>query len=1506
MDTAEQEQKQEKERPEVRPLAVYGQTVVDLFAGDLDLHGPVCLLPIYNRDQVLCQESYQEFFLHAQEKWSEALRAVALLQENLAEERRLVAAAGPASAKGVRTPILDRYTTFQEAIRSGDEEGIEDNPFLKLTRMIFHLNMQAAQGTMREAITEVMEKRERMALQAIPPIREIWRAVDKKRKGGRGVGRKLADSLRALIIGLKPFISILLFVLSSVTTFRGINELLQLPVTQSLFGTLFAGIKGEAARYVVGVAVGLGLSLAILDFKGRLFQGFAETGRFWRGLLHALGVNPRWIVLATFLTFFSIYTNYDGIVSLVSKQGELQKQWTEIKGRVELVLGDEQTANPDHPQTLFGLKKALELTVRQAIGTFVKLPEDELSGIASSQDPRKGPRYWAKHFVVFGGHVEGTIDLAHVYAASETARNVNAILLGSKLDFSKGIEEKIRTLTARYTLHFATTSRSIQDDLDKLDRIMRPSERSVAEMRRFMTLEYYDINALVQHITASFEENKRVYDEVATELNKLIRSHIAVLRQVDKYGNTPQVDYHISATVDVPAIEGIAALKRGVIPVATHKDIAALNRFLADEYGKTMAGFILMAILLFSISLDLGELLLFIGFTLRIARRDEKLLEQRLAAIAAWNDTLIDKVRGVFEKKEIWFSLLSWLPRPSEILMRDATFMWLYSMDGELRHQGTRAEPWTRWWVWFSRLFSATVRKEACYGLQAWDRALDRIQKRLDRDKCQFLGILYPGLRWDDKLQSLPFTQLGLRIAQGMKQGQARFERSLRGFCGTHLCKRFSAHVRAREEIKSRTQRDFENTLSLAYKELDPQTRRKRQEGGAPVAVPGGGGMTGGKAVCPDCGTPGLIQAWRCVVVKGSDSCPIDLPVEDRWLSALQRRVIHVLVYSVFCPLWWAHRWLFSVAFVNDEKVFPWSRKKWLYDFCISNKGQIDRRKIRPGDKKDHVDFEYILSKITALRGEKIGTVVRKLEAFDGDWARAWKLSICHYEDILKNIEDEARMIRGLGKDARDVAGEMRLYNRSVSLGSLLYYESPHDFSLLEQFKTIEAQIEDALERVDDVGLLDRKKSHLTGEIEETCADVNRLLVKIKTGLVSGDVDYQSWKIVGGDKVYQQVTEEMEGILKAVREFREGDIVEQGAPGVAALGQMLKRSQQLRDQLMDAKVALSHPVVRSGAAVGDQNIGHPAASPTRSPLEPTNGETPPIWSAPELTGGRSTTTRPGSGPGHGATSTPRPGDEPLGGRWTGLRGDHELLAGRSAPAPFVIDTTRDETVAARGTPDPARDDGRVSPDSAPEIPLPTGEARDLFPERESIRNSNREDWAIAVRGGNRATPFREKIPAATRLERAGYMVARSQPKGRMGLPAKESPPLFSPFRSHAESIGSRRETERSQIRLGSEFTTAEGVVYQGTTEDVSITGVRMRLPSGELDPRTRGVTTGAIGTFRFLHLQGEAGFPCRVVRVVGDDITLAIHEDTSRYGLLVMQEILSRHKVDTPRSGRDP
>ncbi|MEO5370365.1 MAG: PilZ domain-containing protein [Magnetococcus sp. DMHC-1] len=1381
-----------KEKRDPKPLAVYGQTVVNLLSADANTEAPVCLLPIYNRDQILCQESYQEFFLHAQDLWSDTLRAISLLQDNLAQEKALLAAADPAQSNKIQTPILDRFQTFQKAINTGDEESIEDNPFLKLTRMIFHLNMESAKGVLLDNMTKAFAKRERMNMHPIPTPREIW-----KFSGGRhpSFGRRVTATVRWLIIGTKPFISILLFLLSTLTTFRGVNELLQLPITEKMFGTLFQGLSGETARYIVSLAVGISLSLAILDFKGRLFQGLAEKGRLWKGLFHAVATNPRWIILATGLTLFSIYTNYDGIVSLVSKQGELQKQWIDIRGRVEQVLGNERTANPDNPQTLHGLKMALNLTVNQAVHTFTRLPEDELLGIASSQDPRKGPRYWAKHFVVFGGYTEGTVDLPRVYANTENSRQVNAILLGSGLNFNKSIEEKIRELATRYSQHFNKTNQEIHQNLQKLDEIMKPKDRSWFELRRFMTLEYYDINVLMQKITSAFEENKRVYDDVATDLNRLIHQHVTVLRQVDKYGNTRPVEYTISATVDAPAIEGIEALKKGVIPVATHKDITALNRFLSDEYGATQAGILLMGILLFSISLDLGELLLFTRYTIRIAKKDEKVTENKANLVSVWNDEFLGRVREFFEKKEVWFALLSWLPRPSEILMRDALFLWLYKMDSELQFSGCKTSLWIKWLIWLRRLFRSTIRKEICYGFQAWDRALDRIEHNLEKYNGQFLGILYPGLYWDNKLNKLSLVQLGNRLTNGMKQGQERFELSLKQSCGGSLCNKIVTREKGIKESKSRLQKDFEMTLNNAFRELDPQARRKRKEHRQGSNIPAK--YSGNKQPCSACGKPGFRHAWRCMILRLNDGCQHDMQ-NDPYILILQKNIVYFLIYYIYCPLWRGTHLLFMVSFIHENHLFPWSRRKFLYDFCISNRGRTEKNRMKSAEKNSIVDIENILTRIPLFRTDKINKVRDKLDSFDEDWAKSWKLSILHYEKVIKEIEEEARMIRGLGKDAHDVADEMLLYENNSSLGSLLYYESPHNFSLLEQFKVISAQVEDALERLDEIETLNLKKRQFCQEIEETCTDVNRLLIKIKMSLASGDVDYHNWKLVDGDKIYQLVADEIQKIQETSRTYLHRDVVDQSNDILAQLNQMVSRTHQLRNQLMDAKIAISHPIIRPGM--------------------------------------------------------PR----------SGLS-----TSGRESVLPLILDEqTRQEEMLLH----PSRMD----------TPIPLATRKEEINILGEIDNlPGKENWALAIRSQNKGTKPARFGTLQTEQDKPSLM--ENMELTIIQTPAQGLAP---------KKFTSRREAERSLLKTMAEFITRQGVSFRGTTEDISIVGVKMKLVGSGA-----GLREGMQGTFRFMRFLEDAGFQCRVVRIQGKNVMVTIESDTSRFGLLVMQEILSQHQV---------
>ncbi|MBF0154414.1 MAG: hypothetical protein HQL64_11800 [Magnetococcales bacterium] len=229
---------------------------------------------------------------------------------------------------------------------------------------------------------------------------------------------------------------------------------------------------------------------------------------------------------------------------------------------------------------------------------------------------------------------------------------------------------------------------------------------------------------------------------------------------------------------------------------------------------------------------------------------------------------------------------------------------------------------------------------------------------------------------------------------------------------------------------------------------------------------------------------------------------------------------------------------------------------------------------------------------------------------------------------------------------------------------------------------------------------------------------------------------------------------------------------------------------------------------------------------------------------------------------------------------------------------------------------------------APRIEEPPSEEgiRSLFPAKENIKNSSKDEWAIAIRGqkagggyvASRATPMEKRAPSLARddhkerhpvLHPTPDVVTRppieasSRPAvGVFTRPAAETPsrpavetpscPTAETPSRPTEEIASRRGGERSVLKTAVEFVTQAGVVYRGATEDVSIVGARMTLSQV-----AHGLQEGMQGTFRFARLADDAGFPCRLVRIKGSEIMLTIHGDTARFGLLVMQEILSHHKV---------
>ncbi|MBF0584694.1 MAG: hypothetical protein HQL80_10755, partial [Magnetococcales bacterium] len=520
--------------------------------------------------------------------------------------------------------VQAHFVAFQAAIQTGDETSLVGNPFYELTKLVFQQNLAGAKRLFEASHADLM---------ASPPepvpllrsFREIWfdrqapaiQAAQARGGAGltappqkvrmMGLAKKLSDQIDTWMGLGKVIVAIILFFGSSFTTGQGINDLLQSQEASELFGGLFDGREAELLRYGLAVLVGLLLSSAILDYKDRIFSSIAEEGGVLRGIRTAILRYPRWMILATILTGFSIRTNYDGIVSLISKKADLAQQSEQIRTRVKRALGSQFFVNAVEPDDLHDVQGLLRNATNDSIEKFNQVPEDEVSGVASSGDPRKGPRYWGKYFIVNGGYEPGVRDVAHS-TQSLTAGfsgRIDDMLRESGLDLRTSAADKIKALRKRYDDHLQKTKAQVEEGLDRLHGLMEMRGYSLEEIKRVFALEHYQINDLVLSMANALEENKNEYERVALELNRLTDAYVAVLQQVDKSGAASRREYHIEGKLAIPDLDAIKELKNTQIPKAKHKSFAELKEFLAGEYGVALANSLLLAILFVSVCMDL-------------------------------------------------------------------------------------------------------------------------------------------------------------------------------------------------------------------------------------------------------------------------------------------------------------------------------------------------------------------------------------------------------------------------------------------------------------------------------------------------------------------------------------------------------------------------------------------------------------------------------------------------------------------------------------------------------------------------------------------------------------------------------------------------------------------------------------------------------------------------------------------------------------------------------------
>ena len=748
------------------PLFIrYGNMVDQCFQPDLAADAQIAIFPLVVKGvrsgRVTFGDDEKPIDTYADPaQLASARKRVTQLRETLNKE----------ASDGAPGPTARKLQEFRNGLQRGSERMLEENPFYELTILFYRINLTAMQRAFAALDSEAMQNPPR-SIKVSRSLRHIW-----GRQSMTTFGQRLAETLGKLFSVGKIGFGMLLFAGSTMTTAKGVTDLVQLQGFIDLFGDGLAGSEGENARFALSIFIGLALSSVILDFKSRLFQGIAETGKVFKGLWTAAGYYPRWVFLSCFLTMISIWTNYDGIVLMMSKTQDLSYQWEKIQEQVDSALGDPNELDPDHPDSLLDLQAAMRKKSAAAIEKFKKVPDDEMSGAASSGVARKGPRYYAKYFIVYGGYAPHRNDVGTTYRKTGFVDRVDALLRGSGIDLTLPLEEKINRILNGYDAHIDETRRAVDAGMAGLADTMTLKSYSLDELNALFKLEAYHVNESVQKVVGHLAKNKEAFAEAAGAINRLAEEYIALLQKVDKLGTPANNDYTIDVRFDIPPVEAIDRLAKGKIPMAERRTLAELKNILMERHGAVIGGSVLSLILFIAVFMDMSDPILYGAMVARWGRRDRQFLDENVKHFLVWEEQFVRELKAFFLRPDIR-PVLPHLDCPRNRVFRNVYNLFLEEMEPTAKDPTTQGL-FERLRFWFLGLFLDS-RISHVDGYNARQTVIQRYIRERETYAPRLINRVFPGIMDEFKVGRDHLVSLHRRVARELTAGTERFSAQL-------------------------------------------------------------------------------------------------------------------------------------------------------------------------------------------------------------------------------------------------------------------------------------------------------------------------------------------------------------------------------------------------------------------------------------------------------------------------------------------------------------------------------------------------------------------------------------------------------------------------------------------------------------------------------------------------------------------------------------------------------
>ena len=1054
-------------------LETYGAVVDGFFAPGTAIHSPIFIFPGIKSASQVDELPYKPDLVHFDPGHSQLQaiqETVQRLRQTLEEERkehhqtgnqrkkfdniadRVRAVRG--QAEGIQQ-LSFHLESFRKALKTWDESLLQGNPFYTLTRLIFKHNIDGTIVLLKHLQTDLAANAPD-SVQSVRSLRQIWTGPRKM----QDIPAKIIESLGGLFKFSKIFLEIILFSLSTFATHQAVSTLLHRPNVIALLEKFFSPSQADLLQFMLSALGGILLTLVVLDFKAKLFRGIAESGAVASGLRATVEIHPRWIVIASLLVLLSIKTNYDSISPIFSKKEFLSEQLENIHKKVESILGNPEKVNPTTPQSLYDLQAFLA-TVGEAISQkFSQVPEDELSG----KDPRKGPRYYGKYFLINGGFELGVNDVAHMFRNVQFSRNMDQTLKESGLVLDLPFSQKMAQIVKNQALAFNKSTKTVHDHLAALDQLMQVGSFSPATVQKILTFDTTQINFHLQAISEALATNRKQFDSALKAMDVLSATYIKIIAQIDHSDDSKFQTLRVQERVATLQLPSSDLLLFDAVSMENERSFFELAAFMTDRFGHFYGKFLMGLILFLAIAIDLLPLLLFSRKTAQQGLADSHVFSEMLSYMKDWEDAFVELTKSFFYRPAIQ-QILRGLTFPNETGVRNAFFKLLEEINAEVKDiKDLSAMEQNK--TWFLGLFFQT----RSINITGYNARAEAIETLLTHNEIYFpklIKLLFPGFPYEKKsgknLTERTFLQLYQEIEIGQANDKELFSAELRGIGRGGLV----VETDGTDELHGRSQ--WMERLSQHFSVFRGRLK-----------LP----FWGRKNAAVD---PWTMMVHQAISNPPSPSHPLHAKEDVNHKPATLQ------------TFWYT---LFERGWREPFPTFPHTRRNWLIEMS-----SVDEKSLEDLDTlHDFIpDFVKMLKKVLT---NTLPIIQESLDPLDDIYARfpgqcneKGIVITSHLKDRFKEIEKESLGLWGacvshlLGEDSTvnslhqklDVSGLAGVLANGGDISK--FYDRIHTLmsdarSAAQQAKGIEEAAINAI-------------NGSIGEIKVLCDDVNQMLIKI-------------------------------------------------------------------------------------------------------------------------------------------------------------------------------------------------------------------------------------------------------------------------------------------------------------------------------------------------------------------------------------------------------------------------